>query len=192
MQKLFLSAACMALMAVGASAQTIINADFAANPPSTGWFIFHNGEQPVENYVAFNGNVATFSVASAGEANFYQEFTNLTPGVTYTFSVDISNLNLAAGGTALIWSKGFDTTGGGFGWLNEFPNESLVNGTNSISFTPTGDGTNRAYQIGVLFNNAAGSSLDFSNPVLVPEPSTYAFMLGLLGLALVIIRRRRA
>lgn len=167
----------------------IMNPDFSADPASNNWLIFADGEQPVANFVTFAAPVATFTNTSGGEANFYQEFAgSLTPGVTYTFSVDIANLDFAGGGEALVWSKGFNFA---YGWLNEFPNAAAVQGTNSIEFTPTGDGTN-IYQVGVLFTaGSTGSSLDFSNPTMIPEPSTYALLLGVLGLAFVIYRRRR-
>ncbi|MCC5804800.1 MAG: PEP-CTERM sorting domain-containing protein [Opitutales bacterium] len=172
----------------------MMNADFAAGIDS--WFVFDGGGGPGEigdpvgaGYVSISGNAATVNAATNTEVNFYQEFAGtLTPGMEYTFTVEIDNLSLVgAAPTALIWSKGFSST---YAWLDEFPNAPLSEGLNTITFTPTGDGSN-IYQVGVLFNVAEGSSLDFMNPTLIPEPGTYALIFAAVGLGLVLLRRRR-
>jgi len=188
--------------AVTAQANLLVNADFAATPPETNWSMFLGAPvfapAAVTDYVSFSGSVATFSGNNTGlETNFYQGFGGdelnaaLPAGVTYTFSADISNIVLESGATAVAFVKAF---GPGYAWIGgEFQNPALSEGTNTITFTTTGTGDN-IYQVGwYIVGAAGGSSMQITNPSLtvVPEPATYALVLGGLGLAVVMWRRRK-
>ncbi|MCC5808130.1 MAG: PEP-CTERM sorting domain-containing protein [Opitutales bacterium] len=176
------------------------NADFSAEPPGSNWLIYvetgsPGGVQPVENYVTFDGPVATYTNPT-GIGNFYQEFNAvLQPGVTYTFSAHIANANFpGTSPQSAGWLSVKEFTPG-FGTRTQWDFVQIFESTNgivSVTFTPQGDG-NRIHQLGLVFNgrNQYNPSVEFSNPTVIPEPGTYALLFGIVGLAFVLYRRRR-
>lgn len=152
-----------------------------------------------------NGPVATFAMPSNSGtnvqiANFYQQFEGVfSAGVTYTFSADISNLSFPGTSAGWLMMKEFNpgpppTVGS----RTQFVVTPLVvggapvaDGTLSVDFTP--GASDSIVWLGLVFNNRGSltPSGDFSNPTVIPEPRIYALLFGLLGLALVLYRRRR-
>jgi hypothetical protein len=63
---------------------------------------------------------------------------------------------------------------------------SGINSTNSYTFTYTTSGADIGFAIGT-FNNVFG----IDNLSIIPEPSSYALLAGLLALGVLVVRRRR-
>lgn len=123
--------------------------------------------------------VATDSTTAATAA--------LTNGNTYTLVFEITRTNAT---TLSITNNLFD--GAGTAGTNLATLATSVTGTNLL--TDTFDGLGFGYRFS---NTAAASSLNItdvlisSNVSAIPEPATYAAILGIAGLAVVAIRRRR-
>lgn len=194
MKKLLLITAALAFAAGSASAQNLLtNADFAdISDPASGWEAFVGGNVQPSTVVSVSSGVATLAPTAATETNFYQSFLDaqgdaLAPG-TYEFSSDISNIT-TDGSDVVFFVKVFDA---GWGFQGgEFQNPAAVEGTNTLSFTV--DGSFPIYQVGWYITGSTTGGMDITNPslTLVPEPSTYAAILGLLAIGFVAWRRRR-
>lgn len=116
-------------------------------------------------------------------------FNNVSVGVDTRFSVSIL-ANAAAAG-----SVDYDK-GGVTGTLAPKEYAVIVNGSLAGSytmFTPTPDADNLGGFSFLTGTGAAGTvaPIQLDNITVVPEPSVYALIAGLLGLGIVMIRRRR-
>lgn len=190
-----------------------LNSDFSEDPPGSHWGIAlenstggNLGPGDINTFVDFdNAPVVTFAMLSDSGtnvqiANFYQQFEGVfSAGVTYTFSADISNASFPSDSRGWLMVKEFapgqpptlatrTPQPDGFRVTEIFV---TTDGTVSVDFTPTA--SDRIHWLGLVFNNRGSltPSADFSNPTVIPEPQTYALLFGLLGLALVLYRRRR-
>jgi hypothetical protein len=129
----------------------------------------------------FSGEVATF--ASAAGAQLAYRWSEAASGATGIIFYDIA----FGGAKAAEWTlKGGDGTGSDF-------NQNIID----VADLTTGSGDSYAVLdagavlIGAAFAgpNGATGAPNFS---LVPEPSTYAALAGMLALSFVMVRRRRA
>ena len=119
-----------------------------------------------------------------------------TEGVTLTFreagSLDPVEVDLGAGGLS-IYLLGRDATNGDTPTINGSDIGGLTTGDfNTVIASSTG-----LSQITAFANESndqtvfALDTLDIADAAVIPEPSTFALFAGALGLALVMLRRRR-
>jgi len=130
--------------------------------------------QQVSHVIGSFTDTFTFSVASGSlysTANVLM-VANTVPKATNPYSSDISNLSYSV-------YEGTEKLGTYSAGLTTFET-SLSAGSYSILVTGTADGT-----------HGGTYGLDLTTATPMPEPSTYAMMLGGLGLVGFIARRRR-
>lgn len=154
-----------------------------------------NGKDTLSGYTAFPGPITIFGPSSqtatpdrnwafiqSGSNAIYQ-FINVTPGVVHTVSFEAAG---RAGNPANGQVYVYDGTLSGtvYGFVNPKSYGASVFVPDSFTFTPTSPTVTL-----VLQNGGGGDSINFTNVVMVPEPSTLAGLaIGVVALGLA--RRR--
>jgi hypothetical protein len=110
----------------------------------------------------------------------------VTPGTTHTFTIDLKTFSGAAGGGMKVEAWGGNAILGNSGdvnapvafadWTTFTFDWAVPVGTEKMIFVPLW---------------GSGSTVGFDNVGVIPEPSTYAALFGLLTLGFVAWRRRR-
>lgn len=202
MRKILLSLAALSI-AVAANAQTVLipNGNFELGNTN---FVEASGGGTVNfSYPATGGNMDGFgqidagagawavlvSPPEAGAAGGGWEVASIgvTPGATNTFSIDLKTFSGTAGGglkveawggNALLGNSGDVNAPGAFAdWTTFTFDYEVPAGTEKMIFVP-------------LWGSE--SVVGFDNVgVVIPEPSTFALLGGLLALGVVIYRRRK-
>lgn len=158
--------------------QAVVNNSVVTFSTHPGWL--DNGQGPLD----LNDKI---------EVNFYQDFGDMPAfaGEEVIFSGNFSVATPYEGeGTGIAFIKILDTSWAMTGFITA--DVQMSDGSFSlVSMVPVG-GIN-SFQVGFANFAHAGDAgaMEFSNLSLIPEPSHYAALLGLAGLALVLLRRRR-
>ena len=166
------------------------------------------------------GTASTSGLGSLSGAEGMLSFTNFLSGSKDTFSILVhagdgvntfSNLNLSffakdsgtgSGTVNIAWSystDGITTTSAGIS-SNAVSGSSFSQHTANFSAIPSLTGASNVYLIGTLSESVGTANLQFDNLAVygtavaaIPEPSTYAAILGALALVGgAIVRKRRA
>jgi hypothetical protein len=213
-----LIAASLAAFATSASAATVIDVDFEGLgntddnliatydkfPPSPASLAPSNNgfgsDRAGVNLVGTN-NVYSFRYTNSGLTSTFETIGNLTAGVTYTLSFDISLDDDSTDGLGwgFVTFDGTETsrtnTSGG---MSNLTTSVLAEGTvdtiggTSYTFSYTADGLETALgqDVAIRFIGATTSANLDNVLVTVPEPSA-ALLVGGLGVLLLLRRRRR-
>jgi hypothetical protein len=185
-----------------ASARILIpNGDFEAG--STNWTQALGGSAAVFSFPTTGGNggggygqivepgggwAVLVSPPEAGGAGGGWDVATvgITPGTTHTFAIDLKTFSGSAGGgmkveawggNSLLGNSGDVNAPGAFAeWTTFTFDWAVPAGTEKMVFVPLW---------------GAASTVGFDNVGVIPEPSTYAALVGLLTLGFVAWRRRR-
>lgn len=202
MIKLPLSVAIFAAAASVAGARILVpNGDFEAG--NANWVEASGGSAAVFSFPATGGNggggygqieepgggwAVLVSPPEAGAVAGGWEVGSIgvTPGTTNTFAIDLKTFSGAAGGGMKVEAWGGNAILGNSGdvnapaayadWTTFTFDWDVPTGTEKMIFVPLWGG---------------GSTVGFDNVGVIPEPSTYAALFGLLTLGFVAWRRRR-
>jgi hypothetical protein len=157
-----------------------MNPTSPAGSPS--WFILgFTGRGATDSWLAGSApNQSSASVAARVSNNDYPDFYTLGPG-----SSGITSLGNYADGVAHLYSITLDTTAlNSANWTVSYS----VNGNQVIA--PTALGYNPVIEyVGFGSGDATGGTISNFSLTVVPEPSTYALVLG--GIATLLLIRRR-
>jgi hypothetical protein len=208
MKKFLLITAALAF-AAGASAQSILipNGDFEDADDSLTWIdVSGAGDAPPTTFDT-GGNPDSYgTVTPSGGWGIL--VSPVDPGASGG-GIPIGDLGLVAGGAVTFtWdSINLSGDGGGLGGMKveAWGGNALLGNTGDQHPTPVGDGTawetltyDWTLPAGTdklifvpLWDIAAGETVGFDNVGVVPEPSTYAALLGLMALGFVAWRRRK-
>jgi autotransporter-associated beta strand protein len=148
--------------------------------------------------ITFTGDGGTLTFAEGGSATFYIEDSGVNNAITVT--ADSGTLNLEG---EFIFDLTSASTTIGDSWIVVDGNLSEEASENSVTLaygsTFAVSSTNGSFSdlgddVWSIFEN--GVTYEFSELTgelaVVPEPSTYAFLAGLLGLSVVMLRRRKS
>jgi len=156
-----------------------------------------NGKDTVSGWLDQPGPITVFGPSSQqvtpdrnwafiqSEANAIYQFINVTPGVLHTVSFEAAGrAGNPANGQVYVYDGAL--TGAVYGFVNAKSYGDSVFVPDSFTFTPTAPTVTL-----VLQNAGGGDSINFSNVVMVPEPSTLAGLaIGVVGLGLAARRKR--
>jgi len=178
------------------------------NPAITGWssnvaFGSYgpglNGINALGNYPSPNSPIVAFGPSAQqtspdcnwaflqGAGTALYQYITVTPGVTYTANFKAAGRSgLASPGSCYVVESGQPGGGviGGNATGTLYSDVNFVTG--SFTFTPVAQ---TSVQF-VIQNSGGGDAVNFTNISVIPEPSTYAMLLGGLG-AMTALRRRR-
>jgi hypothetical protein len=206
MKNLLLSLAALGVLAGSSSGNILIpNGNFDAG--AANWV-----------HVAGNGDTTPVTFSTGGNPGGYGTVTPVggwgilvspTLGGAAGGGVPIADLGLTAGGPVTFTYDSINLSGpgpvGGFKW-EAWGNNAGVGNTGDVFPTVIGDGTTwetytynwtlpagteKLIFVPLWAGGANTSTIGFDNVGVVPEPSTYAALVGLLALGLVAWRRRR-
>lgn len=160
-----------------------INGPWIDNTASTRWLAVYSG-----NTAPTSGDVPTVAAGSYTIRLTFNLGAYKPSDVRFGFTAAADNtLAVSLNGSALtnLGTPVGDTNYGSLGsYVYSVNGTGLLAGSNYIDFMVT----NSAGATG----NPAGLFVDFTNLTVVPEPATYALLLGAGTMAVVWVRRRRA
>jgi hypothetical protein len=140
---------------------------------------------------SFNSNAGDFGIDDGTEGSSTTDQIDGTDEiVTITFDVDIEFNSIDLGAVGSDSSDGVSFTIAG-GSTNLFTGVTDFNGTNDI-YSPSAPISLSTGQTIIITGSSATSSFDIQNlnVTVVPEPSAYGLLAGLLGLSYMMLRRR--
>ncbi len=203
MNKLLATFLLGSVLVVSALSQVTIS-NFSADPTGDQYFLTNNTWQ-VGSTLNWSSGVLTLSGAADSSGSFsYAELHNLVSGATFDATA-LTNMSIlmetTSGNAALGFTVNLIDSNGATAATATFNTASLTVGnwstlTAVVSPTLTGDLTSVTYWgIDGPGGNGTAVHMSFQNisvsPTAVPEPSTYAGLLGFAALGLVYFRRRK-
>ena len=132
----------------------------------------------------------SLSNASSKIYNLYGAVLGQTSNLSSSQSYKISSANGFNGYTDNITSGGANPTGPYFDFFSQTL-EKNTNGTNSLNLYQVQPGTAGAPATNLGYFTLNGSALTFNAFTAIPEPSTYAAILGVVALGVAAYRRQR-
>jgi hypothetical protein len=156
-----------------------------------------------QSFSTFNASSSYTALTASGQTVAVNAVLGLTDDVAITFALD-------AGTAKNSWTLAFaalDTDGASLGvaasTTGAFSGEQTSFGTLSIGTTDTGYttdfsslGDTQTLYVRLSASSVSGGTLSLDNvgfsAAVVPEPSTYAAIFGVIAIAFAVVRRRRA
>jgi choice-of-anchor C domain-containing protein len=201
MKKFVLALAALAALPTGANAAAFMNGSFETGPAVggfstyfagatdiTGWVVGSHSVDYIGGYWQSQDGSRNIDLSGNAPGSISQTFDTVN-GLTYTVKFwlagnpdggpTIKPLLVDVGGATTLYN--FDVTGASRGAMNWVEK--------SYTFTATGASTTLTFASNS--GTAYGPALDNVSVVAVPEPATWAMMIGGLGLVGVSMRRRK-
>ena len=173
---------------------TLTSASSDTAIPNTAPVITYDNQWPISPWMA-NDSTSKWITPTGSQAQSFDAWSAGT--YTYSLSFDLSGYSagtagfsarVAADNSVVVWlNKQMIASASGFmGWSEFAANGGFVDGVNQLDFVVTNWAQNGG--------NPSGLRVEFTDSTVapVPEPETYAMMLGGLALVGAIARRRKS
>jgi hypothetical protein len=190
------AAASLALAAPASAANLLVNGDFETGDLAPWLGVGQVGVNAESDYTACCGfvtshpdnHVASFGSGGKGPAESLSQSFNSILGQLYTLSFDLGAVGSSNTNTTVVTVGVASQTY----TLSGIPNFDSAFNHYSLDFVGVGAPTAVTFSVSSFFNDDVDTVLDnVSVAAAVPEPATWALMIGGFGLAGAALRRRR-